>query len=180
MDYYNDQSFQAYIGGMIASSPADESFASHEYDGVPAAEVSYDRALAAEANGGYLYDEVGYGVSYEEDTPSDEGLPVATAGAGSKKKKGKKRKRDPNKPKGWISAVLMYSNAHRARVKVENPGFTFGDIVSVFCFFPFCCILNFINLTRIPPMLHTGPPALCGMQSALPRRQGILGEGVCR
>ena len=39
-----------------------------------------------------------------------------------------KRKRDPNKPKGCVSATLMYSNAHRKARKVENPNVTFGDI----------------------------------------------------
>ena len=39
-----------------------------------------------------------------------------------------KRKRDPNKPKGCVSATLMYSNAHRKARKVENPDATFGDI----------------------------------------------------
>ena len=50
-------------------------------------------------------------------------------GDGSRRKKRKSR-RDPNKPKGCLTAVLLYSNANRARVKVENPDLNFGDIVS--------------------------------------------------
>ncbi len=46
-----------------------------------------------------------------------------------KKKKGKKHK-DPNKPKRNMSAFFLYSNAHRQRVKDENPGIKFGDVVS--------------------------------------------------
>lgn len=47
-----------------------------------------------------------------------------------RKKKGKKHK-DPNKPKRNMSAFFLYSNAHRQRVKDENPGIKFGDVVSV-------------------------------------------------
>ena len=49
-------------------------------------------------------------------------------GDGSRRKK--RKRRDPNKPKGCLTAVLLYSNANRARVKVENPDSNFGDIVS--------------------------------------------------
>jgi len=62
-----------------------------------------------------------------------------------KKKKGKKHK-DPNKPKRNMSAFFLYSNAHRQRVKDENPGIKFGDVVSVWLyllidltFFHFTC-----------------------------------------
>lgn len=47
-----------------------------------------------------------------------------------KKKKGKKHK-DPNKPKRNMSAFFLYSNAHRQRVKDENPGIKFGDVAKI-------------------------------------------------
>ncbi len=53
---------------------------------------------------------------------------VATKPKRRRKKKGKK---DPNKPKRNMSAFFLYSNAHRERVKEENPNAKFGDIVSV-------------------------------------------------
>jgi hypothetical protein len=46
------------------------------------------------------------------------------------KPKRKRSRRDPNKPKGWLTPVLLYSNANRARVKLENPNASFGDVVS--------------------------------------------------
>ena len=53
--------------------------------------------------------------------------------AASTEPKRKRTRRDPNKPKGWLSPVFLYSNANRAKVKSENPDASFGDIVSV-CF----------------------------------------------
>ncbi len=46
------------------------------------------------------------------------------------KPKRKRTRRDPQKPKGWLTPVLLYSNANRARVKLENPNKSFGDVVS--------------------------------------------------
>ena len=37
---------------------------------------------------------------------------------------------DPNKPKRAMSAFFLYSQAHRAQVKADNPDASFGDIVS--------------------------------------------------
>ena len=51
--------------------------------------------------------------------------------AASAKPKRKRTRRDPNKPKGWLTPVFLYSNANRAKVKSENPDASFGDIVSV-------------------------------------------------
>ena len=45
-------------------------------------------------------------------------------------KKRRKPKKDPNKPKRNMSAFFLYSNANRDRVKEENPGVAFGQIVS--------------------------------------------------
>jgi len=53
---------------------------------------------------------------------------VATKPKRRRKKKGKK---DPNKPKRNMSAFFLYSNAHRERVKEENPNAKFGDIAKI-------------------------------------------------
>lgn len=45
---------------------------------------------------------------------------------GRRTKKGK----DPNKPKRNMSAFFLYSNAHRDRIKQQNPDIKFGQIVS--------------------------------------------------
>mmetsp|Transcript_24394 Transcript_24394/g.30019 ORF Transcript_24394/g.30019 Transcript_24394/m.30019 type:complete len:194 (+) Transcript_24394:156-737(+) len=47
-----------------------------------------------------------------------------------KKTRGKKGK-DPNKPKRNMSAFFLYSNAHRARIKEENPGIAFGRVAQL-------------------------------------------------
>ena len=46
------------------------------------------------------------------------------------KRKKRKKNKDPNRPKRNMSAFFLYSNAHRERVKGENPDAKFGDIVS--------------------------------------------------
>ena len=100
----------------------------------------------AESNGDYLYEAMGtHNVSYDADDDDDseeEGMdelphhrlmissPTAAAVATTAKKRKKKAKRDPNKPKGFLPAILLYSNANRPRVKEENPESTFGDVVS--------------------------------------------------
>lgn len=48
-------------------------------------------------------------------------------------KKKRKAKKDPNKPKRNMSAFFLYSNANRARIKEENEGIGFGEVVSKFC-----------------------------------------------
>jgi len=45
-----------------------------------------------------------------------------------KKKRGKSNKKDPNKPKRNMSAFFIYSNAHRKRIKEENPDIKFGEV----------------------------------------------------
>lgn len=49
-----------------------------------------------------------------------------------KKRRGKKNK-DPNRPKRNQSAFFLYSNANRARIKEQNPGIAFGEVVSALC-----------------------------------------------
>lgn len=46
-------------------------------------------------------------------------------------KKKRKPKRDPNKPKRNMSAFFLYSNANRARIKVENEGIAFGAVAKL-------------------------------------------------
>jgi len=46
-------------------------------------------------------------------------------------KKKRKPKKDPNKPKRNMSAFFLYSNANRARIKEEQPGIAFGEVVSI-------------------------------------------------
>ena len=47
-----------------------------------------------------------------------------------KRKAPAKPKKDPNKPKRNMSAFFLYSNAHRARIRQENPDIAFGQVVS--------------------------------------------------
>ena len=47
-----------------------------------------------------------------------------------KTRKKKKKNQDPNRPKRNMSAFFLYSNAHRDRIKQEQPEAKFGDIVS--------------------------------------------------
>jgi len=45
-----------------------------------------------------------------------------------KRKAPAKPKKDPNKPKRNMSAFFLYSNAHRARIRQENPDIAFGQV----------------------------------------------------
>ena len=47
-----------------------------------------------------------------------------------KTRRKKKKNVDPNRPKRNMSAFFLYSNAHRDRIKQEQPDAKFGDIVS--------------------------------------------------
>lgn len=49
-----------------------------------------------------------------------------------KTRRKKKKNQDPNRPKRNMSAFFLYSNAHRERVKQEQPDAKFGDIVSLY------------------------------------------------
>jgi hypothetical protein len=55
--------------------------------------------------------------------------PAGTAVAAKGKKKAKAKK-DPNAPKRGYSSFMFFSNEVRAKVKEDNPEFSFGDIVS--------------------------------------------------
>ena len=64
-----------------------------------------------------------------------------------KRRRKKKKNKDPNRPKRNMSAFFMYSNAHRERVKTENPEAKFGDIVSsIICYYYGC----FLGLRGCP------------------------------
>merc|ERR1719384_2158891 len=45
-----------------------------------------------------------------------------------KKVKKKKPKKDPNAPKRAMTAFMYFSNAMRAKIKEDNPDFSFGEI----------------------------------------------------
>lgn len=70
-------------------------------------------------------------MSSDEDTENSYESDEEVAQVEKRGRKGKKGK-DPNKPKRNMSAFFLYSNAHRDRVKTENPGVKFGQIVSSF------------------------------------------------
>jgi hypothetical protein len=147
MDYNNDQEWQSYYASMmIENSPASyyKRSASSPYD-------RDDDRIDDDGDRFYEGDDIGRDVGYnddeerdveeieeadeEEETPArGDGAPTSPGGdlsGGAKRRTSKKRKRrDPNKPKGCLTAVLMYSNANRERVKTENPDLKFGDVVS--------------------------------------------------
>jgi hypothetical protein len=57
-------------------------------------------------------------VSYETDDDDEEETKTPPPPA-PKKKRPSKKKRDPNMPKGALTANLLYANANRARAKEE-------------------------------------------------------------
>ena len=141
MDYDNDVALQKYCSQMLS------------VEGSPSSFASSDEEEDASGGGDYFYEAlVGQDASDEEDEEaSDEGTPVKNddVGGGEKKKKAK-RKRDPNKPKGFVSASLMYSNAHRLARKAENPNATFGEVVSrVFAHLCCLCYCIVVSLSHI-------------------------------
>jgi hypothetical protein len=136
----NDQEWQSYYASMmLENSPASFSRQSassspydlfYETDDIGVRDVSYEDEGRGDA-------EEDRADNYEvEGTPaSGDGAPSLRnddrrGSCGTKTKRTKRKRRDPNKPKGCLTAVLLYSNANRARVKVENPDLKFGDIVS--------------------------------------------------
>ena len=147
MDYNNDQEWQSYYAAMMMeNSPASyfKRSASSPYD-------RDDDRIDDDGDRFYEGDDIGCDVGYNDDEERDEeereeadeeeetpargdGAPTSPCGdrrGGTKRRSSKKRKRrDPNKPKGCLTAVLMYSNANRERVKTENPDLKFGDVVS--------------------------------------------------
>ena len=44
--------------------------------------------------------------------------------------KGQTKKKDPNAPKKPMTSFMLFSNANRAKVKEQNPGISFGELVS--------------------------------------------------
>jgi len=154
----------------------------------------------AESNGDYLYEAMGtHNVSYDADDDSEEeeemvelphhrlmiSSPTAAAAVATTAKKRKKRaKRDPNKPKGFLPAILLYSNANRPRVKEENPTATFGEVVSnIKLFYATSFILLCILYATIifsPRSLHiTGTSTFSRVQCTVPRRCCILATKSC-
>ncbi len=52
-----------------------------------------------------------------------------TIGCKGPKAKKPRRKKDPNAPKKALSAFMYFSNANRERIKAENPGIAFGQVI---------------------------------------------------
>ena len=68
-------------------------------------------------------------MSSDEDSLNNNYISEEEEAPPPKKKRGKAKK-DPNKPKRNMSAFFLYSNANRARIKEEQPGVAFGQVVS--------------------------------------------------
>ena len=186
MDYYNDAGFRQYYESMMQESPSSERSSASRGDYFY--EYNHDREEAAASRGDYFYGAEPQDVSYEEE---EVGIPagygydasvvpaaanaaaVQVMGGGKERKKKKKQKRDPNKPKGWLTAVLTYSNAHRKRAKSENPNASFGDIVSLYGFASAVKSVSFFVIRDINPnpihihRVSTGPSAECRIQKSL-------------
>lgn len=62
----------------------------------------------------------------EDDSDSDD-----SDDGKKKKKKKKKPAKDPNRPKRNMSAFFLFSCAHRAEIKGENPDASFGDLAKL-------------------------------------------------
>ena len=63
-----------------------------------------------------------------------EGAPSPLKGDEKKKapkKKATKKKKDPNAPKGALSAFMYFSKAKRPEIKEDNPEASFGELVSI-------------------------------------------------
>jgi hypothetical protein len=138
MDYNNDQEWQYYYSSMMfENSPAffSRQSLSPRYD-LDGRDVSYEDEERGDAEEDRVdnYEEEGTPTSGDGAlSPSGDDIRESCTKKTKKTKtKTKRKRRDPNKPKGCLTAVLLYSNANRARVKVENPGMKFGDVVSCF------------------------------------------------
>jgi high mobility group protein B2 len=66
--------------------------------------------------------------SYESDDMVEE--PEPEPAPKPVRRRGKNGK-DPNRPKRNMSAFFLYSNANRARVKIENPDIKFGQVAQI-------------------------------------------------
>lgn len=84
----------------------------------------------------YFYDAIVQQPEQREVADSPIAVARAVANSDRKKKeptqqqKKRKAKRDPNKPKGWLTANLLFANTNRAKVVEEYPNASFGDVVS--------------------------------------------------
>ena len=152
----NDTSFfdeEDVIGYYVSYNPYDDDMINNDEDEVVDTPATSDSTVVAVASSGF-----------HTPTPS---MTAATArrchhhdSNANRKSKRKRTRRDPNLPKGWLTPVLLYSNANRARVKMENPNVSFGDVVSLV---PQCHLI-FLFLSHHPccPFSDTNlPPPVC-------------------
>jgi hypothetical protein len=110
MDYHNDEEWQAYYANMmIQNSPDDASLSEHS--GLSSPENNHGRGI-----GNIHSSNVSYETDDDDDDDEQEKTPPPPA---PKKKIPPKKKRDPNMPKGALTANLLYANANRARAKEE-------------------------------------------------------------
>ena len=65
----------------------------------------------------------------DEDDDDDEDRPKKKGKKSKASSPNKKAKKDPNAPKKALSAYMYYMSENRERVKNENPGASFGDLV---------------------------------------------------
>ena len=146
----------------IEGSPVGSSLASSEEEDAPGGggDYVYEALVSQDAS-----DE-----KEEEVEVSDEGTPVKNDDVeGSEQAKAKEKKRVPNKPKGFVSAALRYSMAHRSDRKAENPDATFGEVVSRTIRIFVAIIFAGLNIIHIA---YVGSNASCRIQSIAVRRKG--------
>ena len=75
-------------------------------------------------------------------------------------KKNSKGKKDPNAPKRPMTAFMLFSNATRAKMKEENPGISFGEVVSLIECAKMLCLLGVAYVCQVflsKDMSHVGP-----------------------
>jgi len=75
---------------------------------------------------------------------NNEGAPSPLKGDEKKKapkKKATKKKKDPNAPKGALSAFMYFSKAKRPEIKEDNPEASFGELVSIYISLITCLML---------------------------------------
>jgi hypothetical protein len=109
MDYHNDEEWQAYYANMmIQNSPDDDASLSE-----------HSASFSPENNHGGIGTIHSSNVSYETDDDDDDEEEKTPPPPAPKKKRPPKKKRDPNMPKGALTANLLYANANRARAKEE-------------------------------------------------------------
>ena len=89
---------------------------------------------------------------YETDEESEPEVEVEV----KPKRRGKKKK-DPNRPKKFMTAYILYSNNVRSSVSAANPEAKFGDIVSPYQRIVVCTVkwIGPLALSWLPILTYT-------------------------